>query len=182
MKKMIDKKKVKLIPLTKGHISLGWLKWLNDKTNYKNLSTIKKRTTRKDLINFLKSSKKKGNKLFAIYDNLTNSYIGNASLTELDYINKHCKYGRFIGNKNFLKKGYGQIILYHLFSIAFNEEKMNKCYTQVFIDNQISIKSNIKFGMKKEGILRENVLKDKYFKNVILFSMLKSEFKSKYES
>ena len=59
---------------------------------------------------------------------------------------------------------------------------MNKCYTQVFIDNQISIKSNIKFGMKKEGILRENVLKDKYFKNVILFSMLKSEFKSKYES
>ena len=47
MKKMIDKKKVKLIPLTKGHISLGWLKWLNDKTNYKNLSTIKKRTTEK---------------------------------------------------------------------------------------------------------------------------------------
>ena len=40
---------------------------------------------------------------------------------------------------------------------------MNKCYTQVFIDNQISIKSNIKFGMKKEGILRENVFKRQIF-------------------
>ena len=79
------------------------------------MSTTKKKTMKKDLINFIKLSSKKGNKIFAVYDYNTKIYIGNVSLTELDYINKHCKYGRFIGNKNFLKKGYGQIILYHLF-------------------------------------------------------------------
>ena len=72
-------------------------------------------------------------------------------------------------------------MLYEIFKYAYYKLKLNKCYTHVFDDNLTSINSNLKFGMKKEGILRSNVLRNTKFKNVIVFSMLTNEFKRKYE-
>ena len=99
------------------------------------------------------------------------------SLTEIDYDNKHCKYGRFLGNEKFFNKNYGQFMLYEIFKYAYYKIKLNKCYTHVFEDNLQSINSNLKFGMKKEGILRNNVFRNKKFKNVVVFSMLKKNLK-----
>lgn len=176
----MNKNKIYYKNLSINHISLGWLKWINGKEAIEGLSTIKKKTNKADLIKYLKVSKQKKNKLYAVYDNLNNVYIGNMSLTEIDHINKHCKYGRFLGNSDYSKQGYGQMMLLHLFRIAFFKLKLNKCYTHVFTNNIPSIKSNKKFGMKEEGVLRQNVLKDKKYRNVIVFSMLKSEFIKRY--
>lgn len=177
---MKQKNKIYLKNLSPSHISKGWLKWINSKDAVNGLSTIKSKTKKADLIKYLKISKQKKNKVFAVYDKSTNAYIGNASLTEIDNTNRHCKYGRFLGNFNFSRKGYGQMMLLHLFRYAFFHLKLNKCYTLVFTDNVSSIRSNRKFGLKEEGILRQHVLKNKKYRNVIVFSMLKSEFKKKY--
>ena len=134
---------------------------------------LPKKTMKKDLINFIKLSNQKGNKIFAVYDYNTKIYIGNVSLTEIDYDNKHCKYGRFLGNEKFFNKNYGQFMLYEIFKYAYYKIKLNKCYTHVFEDNLQSINSNLKFGMKKEGILRNNVFRNKKFKNVVVFQCLK---------
>ena len=83
--------------------------------------------------------------------------------------------------KKFFNKNYGQFMLYEIFKYAYYKIKLNKCYTHVFEDNLQSINSNLKFGMKKEGILRNNVFRNKKFKNVVVFSMLKKEFERKYE-
>ena len=178
---MSYKNKIYLKKLDYHHIDEGWLKWINSKRAFKSLSTTKKKTMKKDLINFIKLSNQKGNKIFAVYDYNTKIYIGNVSLTEIDYDNKHCKYGRFLGNEKFFNKNYGQFMLYEIFKYAYYKIKLNKCYTHVFEDNLQSINSNLKFGMKKEGILRNNVFRNKKFKNVVVFSMLKKEFERKYE-
>ena len=175
------KKKIFLKKIRNHHINDGWLKWINTSRAFNSLSTTKKKTKREDLINFIKLSNKKGNKVFAVYDTKSKSYIGNASLTAIDYTNKHCMYGRFIGNENFFNKSYGQFMLYEICKYAFFKIKLNKCYTHVFVDNHPSIASNLKFGMKKEGILKSYILRNKKFKDVVVFSMLKKEFEKKYE-
>ena len=62
------------------------------------MSTTKKKLWKR-FDKFIKLSNQKGNKIFAVYDYNTKIYIGNVSLTEIDYDNKHCKYGRFLGNE-----------------------------------------------------------------------------------
>ena len=72
------------------------------------MSTTKK-NYEKRFDKFYKIIKSKGNKIFAVYDYNTKIYIGNVSLTEIDYDNKHCKYGRFLGNENFSIKIMGNL-------------------------------------------------------------------------
>ena len=175
------KSKIYLKKISNHHINDGWLKWINTSRAFNGLSTPKKKNRRNDLINFIKLSKKKDNKDFAFYDTKTKSYIGNASLTSIDYTNKHCMYGRFLGNENFFNKSYGQFMLYEIFKYAYYKIKLNKCYTHVFVDNLPSIASNLKFGLKKEGVLKSYVLRNKEFKDVVVFSMLKKEFEKKYK-
>ena len=175
----LDKNSVYLKPITIKHISQGWLNWVKNKKNYRTLNTDTKNFNKQRLIKYINNLKTNKSIMYAVYDSNKKKYFGNLKLNNMDYEHKTCSYGRMIGEDDYKNKGYGRIMLYKICELAFKKYKFNKIYTYVYTDNNNSILSNKKFGMKIEGKLKSHFIKNKKKKDVFLYSMLKEEFLKK---
>ena len=106
-----------------------------------------------------------------------NSIIGHCGYFDIDKANccaeiSYC-----------LKSGsWGQGImteaLEEMLRFGFEEYGLNRIVAKVMKDNVGSVKVLQKLGFVQEGILRENLYKNGQFHDVMLFSVLKSEYKS----
>ncbi|EFN90706.1 GNAT family protein [Prevotella amnii] len=107
----------------------------------------------------------------------SNLYIGNIYLTEIDYINRKANTQILIGNHKFWNCGYGTEAMLLLLDYAFNHKNLHKVQAIVLKDNIASLKMHKKLGYIEEGLLRENIYKDGKYKDQVILSLLKSEYK-----
>jgi len=119
-----------LRPIQKEDVYRGWYEWINNSTVSDKISSICYKT-HDDLLEYIETSKPPSAMLFAICDH-DDIYFGNARISEIDWINKSCTYGRFIGNPDYRSKGYGTEVLLLLQDYCFNTLGMNRMYTKVF--------------------------------------------------
>lgn len=112
----------------------------------------------------------------AICLNESNLYIGNVYLTDIDMINRSCESHILIGNKKYWGQGYAKEALEKLLKFAFNERGMNRITAYILETNTASIKMHKKIGYQQEGVMRDAVLKNGLFHNIIILSILNSEF------
>ena len=173
--------KVYLRPLEPEDIDRGWLEWINDPRISGNLNSPGYPTTREDLMKYIEDSKPPNAVMFAICDKQDDRYIGNARISQIDRQHKKCTYGRLIGDMTQRGKGVGSEVLFLILKYAFINLGMNRIYTVVFSDNQASIRSNEKAGMKQEGTLRQAFYKNGSYKDVIVVSMLREDFDREYK-
>jgi RimJ/RimL family protein N-acetyltransferase len=75
-----------------------------------------------------------------------------------------------------MSMGYGSEAVRLLLIRGFKQLGLNRIYLEVFIDNERAIKSYIKNGFVKEGILREAGFVKGQRKSLIIMSILKAEF------
>jgi len=157
-------------------INKNYLVWLNNpKVNY----GIEARfpISKYDAINFFKeTSKSKNEILFAICDNKTDKHIGNCLISNIDWINKRCRFGRLIGEKSKRKKGIGTEVTRLVQEIVFYKLNLNSIYCAVNHNNKASIKSNLKAGMKIEGISKEGMYFNGKYVDQVNFGITKKEF------
>lgn len=104
-------------------------------------------------------------------------YIGNIELNKIDFQMKKAEMGIFIGESDFLNKGYGYDTVNILLKFAFNQMNLNRIYIKVIEYNQEAMKFFEKFGFKKEGVLRQAFYYDNKYYNINLYSLLKEEYK-----
>ena len=64
-----------------------------------------------------------------------------------------------------------------LFKYAFDELRLNKIWTEIYIIDERKINLYKKLGLKIDGILRENYYHDGKFIDSYIFSILKKELK-----
>ena len=167
-------KKIYLRQFLKKDINFKYLNWINSKKNFY-LETGKIPVTFKDLENYYKSNiKSKNSILFAICDK-KNNHIGNCSISQIDWINRRCSYGRLIGEKNSIK-GAGTEALKLMQNYVFQELNLNSMWTGVCKDNIPSKKSNLKAGMKKTGYFKEAFYRSGKYYDVEIFSITKSKY------
>ena len=57
---------------------------------------------------------------------------------------------------------------------------MNRVYSSAVITNKISVRSNLKIGMKKEGIFKEASFKNGKFVDRVAFAFLAKDFFKRY--
>lgn len=164
-----------LRPIKMKDIANGWMEWINDADLVDGLFGGFP-VTEPELKNYFKLQRLPHSVMFAICKLKDNTYIGNGRLSQLDWINRECVYGRLIGNKKAQGKGYGSEALILLLRYAFSVLGMNRVYSSAVVTNKSSIKSNIKIGMTKEGIFREASYKKGKFYDRIAFSFLAREF------
>ena len=140
--------------ITLDNIQNGWLDWINDAklTQYLEVSEP---ISKEYLVEYLERSQPPKVYMFAIYDNQTDEYIGNARLSSIDYEKSESAYGRLIGNSDYHGKGLGTEVLSLLSKFAFNKLGLKKIYTGVNSKNIASIKSNIKAGASINRIERK---------------------------
>ena len=105
--------------------------------------------------------------------------IGQIVFSNIDYINRNCTEGRILGVE-FRGKGYMKEAMILGYRYVFNELGMERVYSRVLENNVASQKISDKFGLKQEGVLRKAVYKNGYFKDLIVYSMLREEFYQLY--
>lgn len=113
----------------------------------------------------------------AICDSVTDTYIGNISLKNIDFFNKSASFAILIGNKEYWSGGYGTQATLLLLKHAFLDLGLERVQSIILSDNIGSTKMHKKCGFEQEGILRNAVYKSGRYQNLILMSILKEDFK-----
>lgn len=104
-------------------------------------------------------------------------HIGNVCLTGVDHMNNTAESHILIGNKNFWGKGYAQEAIREILRHAFCDLGLNRVVAHINEDNIASQKMHEKCGYVKEGCLRKAIYKNGLFKDVVVMSVLKENFK-----
>lgn len=115
-------------------------------------------------------------KEFVIYIIQGDIPIGTIGLSAIDYENKKAEYGIIIGENKYSGKGYAKEASQLILEYAFGELNLNKVFLKVFEDNIRAISMYKTLGFIIEGTLREDVLKNEVYRNVIVMSLLKEEW------
>lgn len=113
----------------------------------------------------------------AICDSITNTYIGNISLKNIDFFNSSASFAILVGNKNYWSVGYGTQATLLLLHHAFADLGLERVQSIILSDNIGSVKMHEKCGFVQEGVLRNAVYKSGHHQNLILMSILKEDFK-----
>ena len=123
---------------------------------------------------FIKENSKNHN--YSIIDIETNELIGNCCFLEVDNVNQTGDIAIFIGNKEYLSKGFGTEALVLLMDYGFKALNLHNITLNVVSFNERAIKCYEKIGFKKIGKRRESVKRGKETFDTIYMDILYSEF------
>ena len=62
----------------------------------------------------------------------------------------------------------------------FEQYPVNRNYVYCLEEHEATVKMLLSLGYKQEGVLRQDVFKNGEFKNMLLFSILRQEYKDLY--
>jgi len=99
--------------------------------------------------------------------------IGSVYIRDINYTHKKGEFGIFIGERDFIGKGFGGLATKEILEIAFGKLKLHRIYLRVFPDNISAIKTYEKVGFVKEGLLKDTVFIDGKFKDMLLMAKVK---------
>jgi RimJ/RimL family protein N-acetyltransferase len=154
MKKLVGKQ-CYLSPISLEDAEL-YTKWLNDLeiTQYLNLSVLS--VSLQGEKEALQRIAKEHN--YAVVDTKTNNLIGNCGLHNWDKINQTAEIGIFIGDRDFLGKGYGTEAMKLLIQFAFDYLNIHSILLRVFSYNERAHACYRKVGFREIGAWKESLV------------------------
>jgi ribosomal-protein-serine acetyltransferase len=108
---------------------------------------------------------------------IENKIVGMIELNHFDFLNGTCEFGYWIFSK-YQGRGIITRCCQSMLDYVFNELKFNRIEIKCGVLNERSQKIPQKLGFTKEGILRQNELVNGEYKDSVLYSMLREEWKS----
>lgn len=104
--------------------------------------------------------------------------IGNTSFLNIDWKNRSTEIGIFIGEKRFWNQGYGKKALRIMLRHGFLNLNLNRIFLRVYETNPRAIHAYEHAGFIPEGRLREAKFQNGRYIDVLLMSVLKSEWQN----
>jgi RimJ/RimL family protein N-acetyltransferase len=105
--------------------------------------------------------------------------IGNCGVFDIDAVNRSAELGIMIGEKSEWNKGYGSEVMSLLVRHCFQTLNLNRAFLRVYTDNVRAVRAYEKAGFTLEGRLREAVYKFGKYDDVLIMSVLRSEWMSR---
>jgi len=102
--------------------------------------------------------------------------IGNCGFHAIDWRIRSAEVGIFIGDKSYWNRGYGTQVMRLLLKHGFNTLNLNRIALEVFETNPRAIRAYEKAGFVHEGCRRQDMFKDGRYIDVLLMSVLRSEW------
>lgn len=102
--------------------------------------------------------------------------IGNCGVFGIENANRSAELGIMIGDKSEWDKGYGAEVMSLLLRHCFGTLNLNRAFLRVYADNVRAVRSYEKAGFVLEGRLREAVYKHGKYDDVLIMSVLRSEW------
>ena len=113
---------------------------------------------------------------FIMTDNVNGRDFGSVYFRDIDDRHRKAEFGIFIGEEDYLGRGYGKIAARKALQYAFNELNLNKVYARVIVSNDASNNMFRSLGFNRDGIFREDVIIDGKPVDVVFYSILKKEW------
>ena len=115
-----------------------------------------------------------------VCDKETAILIGYTSITNLDLRNSKAEINFYLGDKKFWGKGLGKEAVKLTLKFLFEQYPLNKCYGKCLEEHAVSQKIFLSLGFKKDGVLRNEIFKNGEFKNILVYSLLRSEINGQF--
>ncbi|NOZ60756.1 MAG: GNAT family N-acetyltransferase, partial [Calditrichaeota bacterium] len=104
--------------------------------------------------------------------------IGAIGISSIDRENEKAEIGYWIGKK-FWNQGYCSEAAKKIVEYCFEDLKLNRVYALHFAGNPVSGRVMEKIGMRKEGVLRKNIIKWGEPVDTPIYSILREEYEQK---
>lgn len=104
-------------------------------------------------------------------------HIGNTGLHNVEPVDLNAEFGIVIGEKAYWNKGYGRKAARLLLQHGFGDLNLHRIYLYVFENNLRGMKAYEAAGFMKEGVMRDAVYKNGKYLDVVIMSILHSEWK-----
>lgn len=106
--------------------------------------------------------------------------IGNCGLHRINFRCREAEVGIFIGEKTFWNKGLGTEAMALLLAHGFETLNLNRIFLRVYESNPRAIRSYEKVGFVHEGRLRQAMYKQGRYIDVLIMSVLRSEWENRH--
>lgn len=97
--------------------------------------------------------------------------IGTVFIKNIDTANNKGEFGIFIGDDFARGKGYGTIATRLILKHSFEVLKLNRVYLSVLDNNKSAVRSYEKVGFKKEGLLRQDYIREGMKYDVVIMGI-----------
>lgn len=160
---------------------LGYIrKWVNNPEITDNLSDIflypHTLNSTESFLDSILNDKLYNEKVFAIADKVTEEYIGQINLLNIDWKNRIAEIGIVIGSTENQGKGYGYESIKIIQDFAFNMMNLNKLELVVRESNVKAYALYLKCGFIEEGRIRQKIYTKGKYIDIIHMGILKSEY------
>ena len=106
--------------------------------------------------------------------------IGTVGLERIDHIHRTATLGIFIGDKEYLSKGYGTEAIRLLLDYGFNYMNLHSIKLDLLSFNKRALKCYKKCGFRENGRIRENRFINGNYYDTISMDILENEFTESY--
>ena len=109
---------------------------------------------------------------FIVCENVTDRPIGCTYLRDYDLVNHKAEYGVFIGEESMRGQGLGKEMLTLTLDFAYETLHIHKIFARALADNPASIHCFLACGFEQEAYLRDEVLLDGKYRDVVFLAKL----------
>lgn len=160
--------------------AVKYAEWLNDFNISNNLMVSTFMISEDSEKKILEGMIERKEYVFGIVLKDSDTLIGNTGLHKINLIDRVCEAGIFIGDKEYLNRGFGTEAMNLTLDFAFNILNMRSVMLQVFDYNKRAIRSYEKCGFKIIGRRRNAKEICGKIYDIIFMDILKEEYKSIY--
>jgi RimJ/RimL family protein N-acetyltransferase len=119
---------------------------------------------------------------YAIVAKQNDSLIGNCGLINVDHLHRTAEIGIFIGDKQYLGKGYGREALSLLIDYAFSVLNLHNIMLRVYAFNERAKRSYESVGFKMIGKRRNALIRNRITYDMYLMDLLPEDFYSEKDT
>lgn len=174
----LESKNIFLRPLSKEDGFDNYANWLNDQETTLFIGSGKFPSTIEGLRGYIDFyNKSKDGMLLGIFLKKSSKHIGNITLHQISWKDRHAEIGIIIGDKKSRGKGYATEAVRLVADHAFNKLNLRKLYTGMIKGNEASKRAFEKVGFKVEGVLRGHFYLNGKYLDCYRMGLLRNEFK-----
>ncbi len=130
-----------------------------------------------DLESWIKSHSSRADEiLWAIAERGTDECVGHVGLYKIDYRVGKAEFAIVIGDTRWLGRGYGTRVTRTLIEWAFLQLNLSKVSLAVLDNNQRALHIYEKLGFKREGVLKDEQIRDGKYLDLILMAVFRAEW------
>jgi ribosomal-protein-alanine N-acetyltransferase len=167
-----------LRPLVRADLDGNWRHWLNDPEVTRYMFRGAFPASAESNEEFYESVHNSPNDLvLAIVSADDDVHVGNTGLHRIDWVNRSAEFGILIGEKDYWGRGIGSEATTNIVRHGFEQLNLHRIWLGVFAEHESAVGVYERVGFRREGTLREAILRDGETQDQLIMGLLAREFR-----